>query len=106
MDNQIKVNGFRVEIEDIEANLVKVDNIARAAVIPVYEGEKVQYLAAFVLLTAEDGLTPLKRALAIKDALKSFLPSYMVPRKITALPAFPLNVNGKVDKKALAAQIK
>ncbi len=102
LDNQIKLNGFRVEIEDVENNLVKVDNISRAAVLPVYEDGKVQYLAAFVLLEHPDGLSSLKRSISIKNGLAEFLPSYMVPRKITALPNFPLNTNGKVDKKELA----
>jgi len=62
----------------------------------------VQYLAAFVLLEHADGLTSLKRAIAIKKALGEFLPSYMIPRKITACDSFPLNTNGKVDKKELA----
>lgn len=101
LDNQIKLNGFRVEIEDVENNLVKVENIARAAVLPVYDGEKVQSLAAFILLEQPDGLTNLKRTIKIKEALREFLPSYMVPRKITALDSFPLNTNGKVDKKKL-----
>ncbi len=106
MDNQIKVNGFRVEVEDIENNLVKVDNIARAAVVPVSDGEKVQYLAAFVLLEKADGLSSLKRSMLIKERAAEFLPSYMIPRRITAVEAFPLNTNGKVDKKELAKLIK
>ncbi len=101
IDNQIKLNGFRVEIEDIENNLVKLENVARAAVLPVYEGEKVAYLAAFILLEQPDGLTNLKRSLRIKEQLREFLPSYMIPRRITALENFPLNTNGKVDKKQL-----
>ena len=101
LDNQIKLNGFRVEIEDVENNLVKVENISRAAVLPVYDGEKVQSLAAFVLLEKPDGLTNLKRSIKIKEALREFLPSYMVPRKITAVESFPLNTNGKVDRKKL-----
>jgi D-alanine--poly(phosphoribitol) ligase subunit 1 len=105
LDNQIKVNGFRVEIEDIENNLVKVENIARAAVLPVYEDEKVAYIAAFVLLQNPDGLASLKRSLKIKEELKEFLPSYMIPRKITALDSFPLNTNGKVDKKELKKRL-
>lgn len=35
LDGQIKLNGFRVELEDVENNLVKLPNIARAAVLPV-----------------------------------------------------------------------
>ena len=103
LDNQIKLNGFRIEIEDVENNLVKVPNISRAAVIPIFEDGKVQYLAAFVLLEHPDGLTSLKRSTAIKNALAEFLPAYMIPRKIFARESFPLNTNGKVDKKVLAA---
>lgn len=105
LDNQIKISGHRVEIEDIENNLAKCSNIARAAVIPVYEGEKVAYLAAFVLLQKPDGLGSLKRAIKIKDELKEFLPSYMIPRKILAIDSFPLNTNGKVDKKQLQQRL-
>ncbi|MDL2274269.1 AMP-binding protein, partial [Oscillospiraceae bacterium OttesenSCG-928-G22] len=105
LDNQLKVNGFRVEIEDIERNLTNVDNVARAAVLPVFEEEKVSYLVAFVLLTEEDGLSSMKRQTKIKNELAAVLPSYMIPRKITALPSFPLNVNGKVDKKELSKRL-
>jgi D-alanine--poly(phosphoribitol) ligase subunit 1 len=101
MDNQIKIHGHRVEIEDIENNLAKCDNIVRAAVLPVYENEKITHLTAFVLLQKPDGLTSLKRAMKIKEELRETLPSYMIPRKILALDSFPLNTNGKVDKKEL-----
>lgn len=104
LDNQIKVNGHRIEIEDIENNMVKADNVTRAAVIPVDDGEKVQYLHAFVLLGQEDGLGSLKRSQKIKAELAAWLPAYMIPRKITALESFPLNTNGKVDKKVLKAK--
>ena len=41
----------------------------------------------------------------IRQELGAFLPSYMIPRKIVALDTLPLNPNGKVDKKALAAML-
>lgn len=105
-DNQLKLGGFRVEIEDIENNLARVENISRAAVVPVWAGEKVQYLAAFVLLSGPDGLSPLRRSIALKRKAGETLPEYMVPRKIIAVDSFPLNVNGKVDKKALAGSLQ
>lgn len=103
LDGQVKLNGFRVELEDVERNLTKVGNIARAAVVPEYHGALVQGLTAYVMLEAPDGLGALQRAKRIKEALGALVPSYMVPRKIVAVDAFPLNTNGKVDKKALAA---
>ncbi len=105
-DNQLKLNGFRVEVEDVEQNLQKLPNVSRVAVVPVREGEKVQYLAAFLLLQVPDGLTPLKRSIQLKRQASALLPDYMIPRKFFAVDAFPLNVNGKVDKKELARRLQ
>ncbi len=103
MDGQVKLNGFRVELEDVESNLLRVENIARAAVVPVVEDGKTVALTAFVCLQRADGLSSLARAKKIKTALAAVLPSYMIPRKIVAVDDFPVNTNGKVDKKALSA---
>ncbi len=106
-DNQLKLNGYRIELEDIEANLQKLPNIRRAAVVPVRNGEGIaEYLAAFLLLREPDGLTPLKRAIALKKQAAALLPPYMIPRRLMAVESFPLNVSGKIDKKALAARLE
>lgn len=105
-DNQLKINGFRVEIEDIENNLAQLPNVVRATVLPVWEAGRVQYLAAFLLLEQPDGLGNLKRAVEVRRHLAERLPAYMLPRKIFAVDAFPLNVNGKVDKKALMRRLE
>ena len=105
LDGQVKLNGFRVELEDVENNLVKVPNIARAAVLPVMQDGKVTALTAFVLLEKPDGESSLARARRIKAALGELLPAYMIPRKILAVDAFPLNTNGKIDKKQLSARL-
>lgn len=107
VDNQLKLNGYRIELEDVEENLQKLPNIRRAAVVPVRDGDgKVQYLAAFLLLREDDGLTPLKRAIALKKQAAAYLPAYMIPRKIVAVESFLLNVNGKIDRKALATSLE
>ena len=106
MDNQLKLDGYRIELEDVEANLQKLPNVLRAAVVPAWKGEKVAYLAAFLLLREPDGLGPLQRAIALKKQAARYLPAYMIPRKLIAVEAFPLNVNGKVDKKALARRLE
>lgn len=106
-DNQLKLNGYRIELEDIEANLQRLPNIRRAAVVPVRDADgKAQYLAAFLLLAEPNGLTPLKRAIQLKKEAAAYLPAYMIPRKLLTVDAFPLNVNGKIDKKALAARLE
>ena len=104
LDNQIKLNGFRVELEDVENNLVKVQNVARAAVLPEMQDGKVVSLTAYVLLEKPDGEGSLQRARRIRKELSALVPSYMTPRKIIAVESFPLNTNGKIDKKRLREQ--
>ena len=103
LDNQIKLNGFRVELEDVENNLVKVSNIARAAVLAEMQDGKAVALTAYVMLEKPDGEGSLQRARRIKKELGELVPSYMVPRRILAVDSFPLNTNGKIDKKQLRA---
>ena len=105
LDGQIKLNGFRVELEDVENNLVKLPNIARAAVLPVLQDGRLTALTAIDQLEKPDGEGAFQRARRIKAALADCLPSYMIPRKILAVESFPLNTNGKIDKKQLAAQL-
>ena len=103
-DNQLKLDGYRIEIEDIENNLTRVENIKKAAVVPVRKDGRVQYLTAFVVLNKDDGLSSMERMLKIKKQAADFLPAYMIPRKIVAADELPLNANGKVDRKSLTEQ--
>ena len=105
MDFQIKLNGYRIELEDIENNMAKIENVSRAVVIPVMKEEKVDYLAVFVLLTHAIEVPKLREITRIKGELAKFVPSYMVPRKIVLCDSFPTNTNGKVDRKLLASQL-
>ncbi|MBQ8338097.1 MAG: AMP-binding protein, partial [Oscillospiraceae bacterium] len=105
MDFQIKLNGYRIELEDIENNLVKIENVSRAVVIPVMKEEKVDYLAAFILSTKAVEGPKLREITRIKSELTKLVPAYMVPRKIVLCDSLPTNTNGKVDRKVLAAQL-
>lgn len=100
-DFQIKLNGYRIELEDIECNMNKVDIVAKNVVLPIYKGEKISYLHAFVLIDKKVKQNSLETKLYIKNELKKKIPSYMVPRKITILDKFPINSNGKVDRKKI-----
>ncbi|MDB2161334.1 D-alanine--poly(phosphoribitol) ligase subunit DltA [Clostridium butyricum] len=105
-DFQIKLNGYRIEIEDIENNLIKVSNVKNAAVVPVNKDDKIAYLTAFVELKEENGLSSLKNGISIKKELGKLIPSYMIPRNIKIIKQFPTNVNGKIDRKKLLEEIK
>ncbi|MEG1483679.1 D-alanine--poly(phosphoribitol) ligase subunit DltA [Clostridium sp.] len=100
-DFQIKLNGFRIEIEDIESNLRKVDNIKNAIVLPVYKNEKIAYLKGIVELKEDNSLGSIKNGMVIKKELGKYIPSYMIPRNIKVIDEFPTNINGKIDRKKL-----
>ncbi|MEG1583818.1 MAG: D-alanine--poly(phosphoribitol) ligase subunit DltA, partial [Anaerovorax sp.] len=96
MDSQVKLHGYRIEIGDIESNLLKLPNITHAAVIPNIKENKVKSLYAFLV---EEGGTEnsLEASRRIKAALKAWLPDYMIPKKIIFLEHMPVTANGKTD---------
>lgn len=98
-DSQIKLNGFRIEISEIEARLLNLPDVQDAVVLPLMKpGGGVLRIAAFCVT----GLSPE----AIKQALAEVIPSYMVPSQILIKEALPLNPNGKIDRKLLDAQAR
>lgn len=79
-----------------------MENINNVAVLPVFNDEnKISHLTAFVVLNRENDLSNLKNSMIIKDEVKKFIPAYMIPRNIKILKSFPLNTNGKIDRKKL-----
>jgi amino acid adenylation domain-containing protein len=95
LDNQIKILGHRVELEEIENHLREIcgSDMVAAVPWPVDHGSA-QGLVAFVSGTA---CAPPD----VKEALRSRVANYMVPGVIRVLEALPLNANGKVDRKEL-----
>lgn len=106
IDFQVKLNGYRIEPEDIENNIRKIDFISNCAVIPVVRNDKVEYLAAFVSLSKKFDEKEFKIGMQIKSELKKNLPVYMIPRKIVIKDKLPMNTNGKVNRKLLLEEIK
>jgi len=99
-DNQIKIQGYRVELGEIEAALREEAGIEAAIAIgwPRNAGGADGVVA---FLGAEDLDLD-----AILARLKARLPSYMVPRELRAVAAFPLNANGKIDRGALLKSLE
>jgi len=102
MDSQIKLHGYRIELGDIEANLRDLSSIQDAVVIPVLSNGVAESLAAFVILREEMTISDFEKTRKIKKELNQRLPSYMLPRKFVFLKQFPMNINGKADRKKLA----
>lgn len=97
-DFQIKLRGIRMEPGEIEATLRKVPGVRDAVVAArTLPGQDDKSLVAYLVLEEEDPpSTP-----QIRQFLRKMLPDYMVPSFYMTLPALPLNINGKVDRKRL-----
>lgn len=100
IDLQIKLHGYRMELEDVEKNLVKVEHVERAVVVPIYEDGKVKYLKAFCVY-AQPVESEFKTQKLVKQKLAEFVPDYMVPKKIRFVSEIPMTANGKADRKKL-----
>lgn len=100
IDLQIKLHGYRIEIEDIENNLLKLEEIERAVVLPVYKDGKIRNLKAVII--AKEGINGnFETTQYLRNRLKEFIPDYMIPKKFIYVNSFPMTNNGKVDRKEL-----
>lgn len=92
-DEQVKISGVRVEVGEVEAQLLRVPGVRAACVIVMPDGAS-KRLAGFY--SAEQAIP------TVRELLAEQLPVQLVPRTLRWLPEFPLTDNGKVDKRALA----
>ncbi|HHS9927898.1 TPA: AMP-binding protein [Klebsiella quasipneumoniae subsp. similipneumoniae] len=93
-DSQIKLNGYRIEINEIENRLLAMSGISEAVVLPLMKScGSVLRIAAFCVTDLAPEV--------IKTSLSKVIPHYMVPSQIIIKDALPLNPNGKIDRKLL-----
>ena len=95
-DRQIKLNGYRIELGDIEAALRSTGFVQNGVVVLTTAQGKPQ-LVAYVALLQDAS----QDAAQLRDLLHTTLPSIMVPSHIVVLPSLPLTLNNKVDIRAL-----
>jgi amino acid adenylation domain-containing protein len=98
-DGQVKIRGFRVETGEIEAVLRQHAAIRDAVVVARREDGAVRSLAAAVIPAGS--AVPLPADL--HGYLAGRLPDYMIPADFLAVPEFPLNTSGKIDRHAILA---
>ncbi|NUT92909.1 MAG: amino acid adenylation domain-containing protein [Saccharothrix sp.] len=102
IDSQVKVRGFRIELDEIRAVLLEDPDVRTAAVVVRHDNPADPATAridAYVVLNSGEASTVRKRAADI-------LPDYMVPTTITALDSLPLTTNGKLDTTKLPPPAK
>ncbi|MFJ7781024.1 amino acid adenylation domain-containing protein [Streptomyces yangpuensis] len=97
-DHQVKIRGFRIELGEIEAALRSHPLVHDCIVAVREEGTSVEQLAAYVVTS---GPAPADLPAQLREHLGRRLPSHMVPQGYAVLDAFPLTVNGKIDRKVL-----
>ncbi|GHG93802.1 non-ribosomal peptide synthetase [Streptomyces lanatus] len=94
-DDQLKVNGYRVELGEIEAALVAHPAVKQSVAAVIGKDRKTPRLVGYYIADEE---IPERDLLA---HLAERLPAYMLPGIMTRIDTLPLNANGKVDRKAL-----
>ncbi len=95
-DNQVKLNGYRIELDEISEVLQKQNNITNAVTVPLKQGNTVKKIVSFV--TLNEGELNVEET---KTNISQHLPSYMIPSEIITVKEMPVNSNYKTDKKAL-----
>ncbi|MHA1661076.1 MAG: non-ribosomal peptide synthetase [Promethearchaeota archaeon] len=94
-DQQIQIRGYRVEVGEIETYLKKLHGILECVVIMKLYSAKSSELVVF--FTKKNAIS----VKMVRNSLMKYLPAYMIPKYIISLSKFPLNVHGKIDRKAL-----
>ncbi len=92
-DSQVKINGYRIELLEIENAISKITNTAVVVLSKMTEN-RINKLIAYI-----EGITVNEKLL--KDKLSNIFPNYMIPQQFVAVEKFTLNANGKVDKPQL-----
>lgn len=95
LDRQIKVRGHRVELGDVEAELLRVPDVTSAAC--VFAAGRLQ--AFVVVRTGTDG--PGTDGPGVLKAVRASAPRYLVPHEVTVVDRMPTNSSGKIDYRAL-----
>ncbi|MFF1275897.1 amino acid adenylation domain-containing protein, partial [Streptomyces marokkonensis] len=101
LDSQVKLRGFRIELDEIRSVLLDDPRVTAAAVVlnrTDPDDAATAQLDAYVVMDGDDTASVRQRA-------SGFLPEYMVPSTVTALDRMPLTTNGKLDTRRLPAPV-
>lgn len=97
-DFQYKIQGYKVEIGEIEKHVRDFTKLINVAVVVYQNNSSMLEIHLYIEKYKGDKVE-------IIEYLKKKVPSYMIPSGITVLTAFPVNMNGKVDRKKLIGML-
>ncbi len=92
-DNQLKHMGYRIELEEIETALGRLDYVNQAVVV-----HKRNHTSTLIAIVEVRGCEDVE---GIRDDLRKYLPDYMIPKRVYLVSEIPKNKNGKVDRAVL-----
>ena len=99
-DEQVKIQGYRVELGEIEQYMLELTDVKEAVVLAKKDETKHNILVAYIT-TKENKVLDMDQ---LKFELALHIPEYMVPVSIEIIERMPLTANGKIDKKTLVAR--
>ncbi|MGW1677378.1 non-ribosomal peptide synthetase [Saccharopolyspora sp. NPDC002376] len=99
-DNQVKVRGFRIELGEVEARLESHPAVEIAVAVVGGGDVATEHIVAYIKPSARHTVTEAQ----LREHARSALPQHMVPSTIVVLEQLPTLLNGKIDRKALAAR--
>lgn len=97
VDDQVKIRGHRIELTEIEANLLMHPGVKQAVILA--DHDETNHTRSLAYITCDDAWKG--KLDDIKSRLKERLPAYMLPHELIELENLPLTPNGKVDKRQL-----
>mgnify|MGYP003362761747 FL=1 len=105
-DFQIKLHGFRIELEEVAQQLQQSQWVDQAVAVPRYDADgKVKQLLAIIVAKNNNFEKPILLTTAIKNNLENIMMPYMVPSRFMYRDKMPLTPNGKIDLKGLIAEV-
>jgi len=98
IDNQVKIKGFRIELDEVETILNQCGGVRDCAVVARDEATGEKRLIAYVAVDETQ-----QEMNELRKTMKARVPEYMVPTTFVKMESLPLTTNGKVDRQALPA---
>lgn len=100
-DTQVKVRGHRINLREIDGQMLTIPGILQAITLAFHSGKDDQSIISFILV--DDGKKTQLNEDTVKNLLKSKLTDYMIPDHIITIESVPLTISGKTDRQSLLA---
>lgn len=104
-DHRVKISGYRIELGEVEAALRRLPGVAEAVAVALCGSSEREVAGREVLAAAVRADDPTVTVAGLRAGLAEALPEHMIPRQLVLVPAIPYTVSGKIDRRAVAAEL-